>query len=208
MVCLAIEGELAAAAPLLPALSSSETVFTDNATTPNFLKLHLIPLLQIINLILTLLHALLMLPLSAAPSPHRLRHLLPVAAAEVAAVQQVELLRVRLQQTRDRRVAPFFAVLRVIGRWNRIGGGFELLVVVGAAGGGGAFGVGFGGVVGEGGGVWVVVGGGDVGGGESGGTGGGGGKEVVARGSVEVRLRVGGIVEERVASVTTKRKRD
>ena len=100
------------------------------------LQLHLVPFLQIIDLVLTLLHTLvrrlaLITAAAAAPISHSLRHFLPIPPAKVPAVQLVVLLRVSLEQTRDRRVRPLLAVLpvRLVLRLARIAA-FVLLVVV------------------------------------------------------------------------------
>lgn len=108
------------------------------------LQLHLVPFLQIIDLVLTLLHTLVRrLALisaasdaAAAPISHSLRHFLPIPPAKVPAVQLVVLLRVRLQQTRDRRVRPLLAVLpvRLVLRLARVAAFVLLVVVVGRGG--------------------------------------------------------------------------
>ncbi len=89
---------------------------SDGTCGAHSLHLHLVPLLQIIDLVLTLLHALIRLRLIAtnAPISHRLRHLLPVPPAQIPAVQLVVLLGVRFQKTRDRRIRPFLSILPVI----------------------------------------------------------------------------------------------
>ena len=103
------------------------------------LQLHLVPFLQIIDLVLTLLHtlvrrlALITAAAAAAPISHSLRHFLPIPPAKVPAVQLVVLLRVRLEQTRDRRVRPLLAVLpvRLVLRLARVATFVLLVVVVG-----------------------------------------------------------------------------
>lgn len=106
------------------------------------LQLHLVPFLQIIDLVLTLLHtlvrrlALITAAAAAAPISHSLRHFLPIPPAKVPAVQLVVLLRVRLEQTRDRRVRPLLAVLpvRLVLRLARVAAFVLLVVVVGRGG--------------------------------------------------------------------------
>ena len=103
------------------------------------LQLHLVPFLQIIDLVLTLLHTLvrrLALITAAAAISHSLRHFLPIPPAKVPAVQLVVLLRVRLEQTRDRRVRPLLAVLsvRLVLRLARVAAFVLLVVVVGRGG--------------------------------------------------------------------------
>ena len=105
------------------------------------LQLHLVPFLQIIDLVLTLLHTLvsrlaLITAAAAAPISHSLRHFLPIPPAKVPAVQLVVLLRVRLEQTRDRRVRPLLAVLpvRLVLRLARVAAFVLLVVVVGRGG--------------------------------------------------------------------------
>ena len=107
------------------------------------LQLHLVPFLQIIDLVLTLLHTLVRrlalitaAAAAAAAISHSLRHFLPIPPAKVPAVQLVVLLRVRLEQTRDRRVRPLLAVLpvRLVLRLARIAAFVLLVVVVGRGG--------------------------------------------------------------------------
>lgn len=104
------------------------------------LQLHLVPFLQIIDLVLTLLHTLVRrlalitaADAAAAAIGHSLRHFFPIPPAKVPAVQLVVLLRVRLQQTRDRRVRPLLAVLpvRLALRLARVAAFVLLVVVVG-----------------------------------------------------------------------------
>lgn len=107
------------------------------------LQLHLVPFLQIIDLVLTLLHTLVRrlaliaaADAAAAAIGHSLRHFFPIPPAKVPAVQLVVLLRVRLQQTRDRRVRPLLAVLpvRLALRLARVAAFVLLVVVVGRGG--------------------------------------------------------------------------
>ena len=107
------------------------------------LQLHLVPFLQIIDLVLTLLHTLVRrlalitaAAAAAAAISHSLRHFLPIPPAKVPAVQLVVLLRVRLEQTRDRRVRPLLAVLsvRLVLRLARVAAFVLLVVVVGRGG--------------------------------------------------------------------------
>lgn len=107
------------------------------------LQLHLVPFLQIIDLVLTLLHTLVRrlalitaADAAAAAIGHSLRHFFPIPPAKVPAVQLVVLLRVRLQQTRDRRVGPLLAVLpvRLALRLARVAAFVLLVVVVGRGG--------------------------------------------------------------------------
>ncbi|KAJ6428854.1 hypothetical protein OIU84_020495 [Salix udensis] len=66
-------------------------------TTPtptNPLQLHFIPLLQIINLVLTLLHALLIITPSSLA--HRFRYFLPIPPSQIPFIQLTILLRIHL----------------------------------------------------------------------------------------------------------------
>lgn len=118
---------------------------TGTGTYTDPLHLHLVPLLQIVDLVLALLHALVRSdrPLSAAASiANRLRHLLPVPSPEVSSVQLVVLLNVGVQKTCDRCVRPFLPVLPVVDPIRFVswlgsmsgdvgtGNGFEFLVLV------------------------------------------------------------------------------
>lgn len=91
------------------------------------LQLHLVPLLQVINFVLALLHALVRRLIVAAGAvlltttatttatlAHHLRHFFPIPTPQIPPTQLVKLLRVRLQKARDRRVAPLLSVLPVI----------------------------------------------------------------------------------------------
>lgn len=89
------------------------------------LQLHLVPLLQVINFVLALLHALvrrlvaaaaavLLTATTNAPLAHHLRHFFPIPPSQISPTQLVELLRVRVQKASNRHVAPFLSVLPVI----------------------------------------------------------------------------------------------
>ena len=83
-----------------------------NAATAHSVPLQFVPLLQVIDLVLTLFHAL---RLVLAPFAHHRRNLLPIPSPQVPPVQLRELLRVRLEEAHNRRVAPLLPVLAVLG---------------------------------------------------------------------------------------------
>ena len=82
-----------------------------DASAAHPVPLELVPLLQVIHLVLALLHAL---RLVLAPLRDNRRHLLPVPPPQVPPIQLRELLRVRVQQAHDSRVAPLLSVLPVL----------------------------------------------------------------------------------------------
>lgn len=98
-----------------------------NAAIDHPLALELVPLLQIVHLVLTLLHTLRLL---LAPLAHRRRHLLPVPPSQIPSIQLRKLIRIRIEKARDRRVAPLLPVLPVLSTGiSSTAGGLRFLVI-------------------------------------------------------------------------------